>query len=54
MRCFSSQLKMTFVQLSINDHQIEHNGQLVQVISQDTSDAFLVENIEIVQEEHKF
>ncbi len=47
-------IKMTFAQLNINDHKIEHNGQMVQVTSQDTTDAFLVKNIQIIQEEHNF
>ncbi len=45
-------IKMTFVQLNINDHKIEHNGQMIQVTSQDTTDAFLVKDIQIIQEEH--
>ena len=47
-------IKMTFAQLNINDHKIEHNGQMVQVTSQDTTDAFLVKNIQIIQDEHNF
>ena len=47
-------IKMTFAQLNITDHKIEHNGQIVQVTSQDNTDAFLVKDIQIVQEEHNF
>lgn len=47
-------IKMTFAQLNINDHKIDHNGQMVQVTSQHTTDAFLVKNIQIIQEEHNF
>jgi len=47
-------IKMTFVQLNINDHKIEHNGQMIQVTSQDTTDAFLVKEIQIIQKEHNF
>ena len=47
-------IKMTFVQLNINDHKIEHNGQMIQVTSQDTTDAFLVKNIQIIQKNHSF
>lgn len=47
-------IKMTFVQLNITDHKIEHGDQMVQVTSQDDTDAFLVKDIQIIQEEHKF
>jgi len=47
-------IKMTFVQLNINDHKIEHNGEMIQVTSHDTSDAFLVKDIKIIQKEHSF
>jgi hypothetical protein len=47
-------IKMTFVQLNITDHKIEHGDQMVQVISQDDSDAFLVKDIQIIHEEHSF
>jgi hypothetical protein len=47
-------IKMTFAQLNITDHKIEHNGQIVQVTSQDNTDAFLVKDIQIIQEEHNF
>ena len=46
-------IEMTFVQLDINDHKIEYNDEMIQVTSQDTSDAFLVEDIQIIQEEYK-
>ena len=45
-------IRMTFARLSISDHKIEHNGQMVQVTSQDTTDAFLVKDIQITQEDH--
>ena len=47
-------IKMTFVQLNIADHKIKHNGQMIQVTSQDDIDAFLVKDIQIIQEEHNF
>ena len=47
-------IKMTFVQLDITDHKIECGGEMVQVTSKDAADAFLVRDIEIVQDEHKF
>ncbi len=47
-------IKMTFAQLDINDHKIEYNGQMTQVTSQDTTDAFLVKDIQIIQKEHEF
>ncbi len=47
-------IKMTFAQLNITDHKIEHSGQMVQVTSQDSTDAFLVKDVQIVQEEHNF
>ena len=34
-------IEMTFAQLNINDHKIEYNGQMTQVTSQETTDAFL-------------
>jgi len=45
---------MTFVQLNINDHKIKHGDQMIQVTSQDDTDAFLVKDIQIIQEEHSF
>jgi hypothetical protein len=47
-------IKMTFARLNISDHKIEHNGQMVQVSSQDTTDAFLVKDIQILQEDHNW
>ena len=47
-------IKMTFAQLNITVHKIEHNGQMIQVTSQDNTDAFLVKDIQIIQEEHNF
>ena len=47
-------IKMTFAQLNINDHKIEYNGQMIQVTSQDTTDAFLVKDIQIIQKEYNF
>ena len=47
-------IKMTFVQLNITDHKIEHGDQMVQVTSQDNTDAFLVKDIQIIEEEHSF
>jgi hypothetical protein len=47
-------IKMTFMQLNITDHKIKHGDQMIQVTSQDNTDAFLVKDIQIIQEEHKF
>jgi hypothetical protein len=47
-------IKMTFVQLNITDHKIEHGDQMIQVTSQDDIDAFLVKDIQIIQELHNF
>ena len=47
-------IKMTFVQLNISNHQIGHGDQMIQVTSRDNTDAFLVKDIQIIQEEHKF
>ena len=47
-------IKMTFARLSIDDHKAEHNGQMVQVTSQGTTDAFLVKDIQILQEDHSW
>ena len=47
-------IKMTFVQLDITDHQIEHGDEMLQVTSQDDTDAFLVKDIQIIQEAHSF
>jgi len=47
-------IEMTFVQLNITDHKIKHGDQMVQVTSQDNMDAFLVREIQIIQEEHDF
>ena len=47
-------IKMTFVQLNITDHKIEYNGQMVPVTSQNDIDAFLVKDIQIIQEEYNF
>ena len=47
-------IKMTFVQLNITDHKIEHGDQMVQVTSQDNTDAFLVKDIQIIEKEHNF
>jgi hypothetical protein len=47
-------IKMTFVQLNITDHKIEHSDQMIQVTSQDDTDAFHVKDIQIIQEEHNF
>jgi hypothetical protein len=47
-------IKMTFVRLNITDHKIEHGDQMIQVTSQNDTDAFLVKDIEIIQEEHSF
>ena len=46
-------IEMTFVQLDINDHEIECNGQMMQVTSEDSTDAFLVKDIQIIQEEYE-
>jgi hypothetical protein len=46
-------IKMTFVQLDVNDHKIECNGEMMQVTSQDNTDAFLVKDIQIIQEEYE-
>ena len=47
-------IKMTFVQLNIIDHKMEYGDEMVQVASQDDTDAFLVRDIQIVEEEHHF
>lgn len=47
-------IKMTFMQLNITDHKIEHNDQPVQVTSFGVTNAFLVKDIQIVQKEHKY
>ena len=45
-------IKMTFVQLNITDHKIKFGDQMEQVTSQDNTDAFLVKDIQIIEEEH--
>ncbi len=47
-------IKMTFVQLNITDHKMDYSGEMVQVTSQDNTDAFLVKDIQIIEEEHSF
>lgn len=47
-------IKMTFIQLNITDHKIEHGGQPVQVTSSGIDDAFLVKDIQIIEKEHSY
>jgi hypothetical protein len=47
-------IKMTFVQLNITGHKIEFGDQMERVPFQDDSDAFLVKDIQIIEEEHNF